>query len=401
MILEAFRLAFEALAAHKVRSALTMLGVVIGVSSIILLVSIGEGAKAYILKQFMDLGTNVLIVLPGKQTTTGGPMTGISTEHKLTYDDAVAVRRRCPSVKAVAPLIISSGPVKYRNRKRDTRILGTTNSFQDVRNLHVEIGSFIPENGDLKPTARVCVLGRRVKDDLFGEGDPLGRFVRINESQFRVIGIMERRGRSLGFDIDDLVYIPVGAAEKVFNTDELLEIVATARSTEAVPLAQEEIERAIRRRHGGHDDFTVIDQRELMDVFARLLTTFTYVLAGIAGISLVVGGIGIMNILLISVGERTREIGIRKAVGAKRRDILLQFLAESAAIGLTGGAIGILIGAGGAFLVTQLAPALPTSVSFWSVALAFLFSLAVGLFFGVYPARKASMLHPIEALRYE
>jgi putative ABC transport system permease protein len=401
VILEAFRLAFEALFAHKVRSSLTMLGVVIGVASIILLISIGEGAKGYILRQFMDLGTNVLIILPGRQTTTGGPMTGLSTEHKLTYDDAVAVKRRCPTVKAVAPLIISSGPVKYGNRKRDTRILGTTRSFEEVRNLHVEIGSFIPENGDLKPTARVCVLGRSVKEDLFGERDPLGEFVRVNESQFRVIGIMERRGRSLGFDIDDLVFIPVGAAEKVFNTDALLEIIATARSTADVPIAQEEIAQAIRRRHGGADDFTVIDQRELMDIFTRLLTTFTYVLAGIAGISLVVGGIGIMNILLISVGERTREIGIRKAVGAKRRDILLQFLAESAAIGLTGGGLGVLIGAGGGLLVRQLVPALPTSVSPWSIALAFLFSLAVGLFFGVYPARKAALLHPIEALRYE
>ncbi len=398
---EAIRTALETIRANKFRSFLTMLGIVIGVASIILLVSMGEGAKVYITKQFSDLGTNVLIVLPGKQKTTGGPMSGLSTRYKLTFEDAVAIARRAPAVERVAPLIIGASAVKVRNRKRETSIVGTTYAFQDVRNLHVEVGSFIPERGVQKPRERVCVLGRRVKEDLFGAVNPLGDFVRINEARFRVIGIMERRGRSLGFDIDDLVYIPIGAAERLFNTEALFEILATARSQTLIPQAQREIARAIARRHHGVEDFTVIDQGEMLAVFGTVLRTLTYVLAGIAGISLLVGGIGIMNIMLVSVTERTREIGLRKAVGAKRRDILAQFLAESATISLAGGLVGLACGWGGGLAIHAAVPKLPVLVSGWSVVLAVGFSLAVGIFFGVYPARKAAQLDPIEALRYE
>ncbi len=399
---EAMRVAIDALRANKFRSALTMLGVVIGVASIILLVSIGEGANAYITKQFMELGTNILIVLPGKQKASGGPMTGLSTTYPLTYDDMVAVKRRVVAVKSAAPLIIGTGPVKYRNRKRSTTVIGTTYEMQAVRNLHVEVGSFVPRRaGDGKPNERVAVLGRTVKEELFGERNPLGAFIRINEARFRVIGIMERRGRSLGFDIDDIVFIPVGAAEKLFNTDSLFEFLVTIRSATLIPQATREIERELARRHHDTIDFTVIDQQEMIETFGTILNTLTYVVAGIAAISLLVGGIGIMNIMLISVSERTREIGIRKAIGAKGGDILAQFLTESATISVAGGIVGLSIGWGGGALLHWLVPALPVSVSLWSIGMAVGFSLAVGIFFGVYPARRAAQLDPIEALRYE
>jgi putative ABC transport system permease protein len=373
-----------------------------GVSSIILLVSIGEGAKTYITKQFMDLGTNILIVLPGKQKASGGPVTGLSTTYPLTYDDMVAARRRVYAIQQAAPLIMGTGSVKFANRKRSTTVIGTTYDMQDVRNLHVEVGSFIPRRaGDGKPRERVAVLGRTVKEELYGDANPLGSYIRINEARFRVIGIMERKGRSLGFDIDDLVFIPLGAAEKLFNTDALFEFLFTIRTASLIPQATKDIERELRNRHHDTVDFTVIDQAEMVETFGTVLNTLTYVLAGIAAISLIVGGIGIMNIMLISVSERTREIGIRKAIGATRSDIMAQFLTESATISVAGGLIGLGIGAGGGALVHWLVPSLPVSVSLWSICMAVGFSLAVGIFFGVYPARRAAALDPIEALRYE
>jgi len=398
---EAARVAVEALRANKFRSALTVLGVVIGVASIILLVAIGEGAKHFITGELLSLGTNIVIVLPGKRKASGGPMGGLSTVRKLTYEDSVAIRRKIPFVKNVTPVIIGAGPVKYVNRKRETTIIGTSASFERVRNLRVEIGSFIPDRGGEKPRERIVVLGRRVKEDLFGAKNPLGEFVRINEARFRVVGIMERRGRSLGFDIDDLVYIPIGAAERLFDTRSLFEVLMTAQSPTLIPQAEAEIKKIVKRRHRNTEDFTVINQGEMIAGLETILSTLTYVLAGIASISLLVGGIGIMNIMLVSVNERTREIGIRKAIGAKRRDVLFQFLTESATLSLAGGVIGILLGAGGGAAVHAFVPKLPVSLSFWAVALACGFSLAVGIFFGVYPARKAALLDPIEALRYE
>jgi putative ABC transport system permease protein len=290
--------------------------------------------------------------------------------------------------------------VKYRNRARNTTIVGTNYDFQDIRNLYVEIGSFVPEK-KVKYGSRLCVLGRKVKKELFKDENPLGRFMKIGESRFRVIGIMEKKGRSLGFDIDDLVFIPVGAAEKLFNTNRLLEILVAAHSTGEVDQVVREIKEVLVKRHRDTEDFTVIKHAEILGTFNMVLLTLTYVLGGIAGISLVVGGIGIMNIMLVSVGERTREIGLRKAVGAKKRDILAQFLIEASTLSCIGGLVGIALGIGLANLLTAIVPELPTRISLWAVTMATTFSLAVGIFFGVYPARKASQLNPIDALRYE
>jgi putative ABC transport system permease protein len=269
-----------------------------------------------------------------------------------------------------------------------------------VRNLYVEIGQFLSEE-DVEGRRRVVVLGRTVKRELFGEENPLGRFVTLADSRYRVIGIMERKGVSLGFDIDDLVFVPVKSAQDLFDTDRLLEILASVGSPDDIDRAIQQVKDILIRRHGNREDFTVISQGAILSAFTTILKILTAVLGGIAGISLVVGGIGIMNIMLVSVRERTREIGIRKAVGARRRDILGQFMIESIVLSTLGGLLGIIVGVGGAKGLSLFFTYLPTRVSMWAVLMAFGFSAAVGVFFGVYPARRAARLDPIQALRYE
>jgi putative ABC transport system permease protein len=398
---EALALALEMLVANRVRSALTMLGVVIGVAAIILLVSLGEGATAYITNELTGLGTNLLIITPGKTQTSGGFHPPIaSTVRKLTYDDAVALRRRASLLTDAVPLVLGTGKIRYQGNSRHVSVVGVTPEFQRVRNLYVEIGQFLSEE-DVEGRRRVVVLGRTVKRELFGEENPLGRFVTLADSRYRVIGIMERKGVSLGFDIDDLVFVPVKSAQDLFDTDRLLEILASVGSPDDIDRAIQQVKDILIRRHGNREDFTVISQGAILSAFTTILKILTAVLGGIAGISLVVGGIGIMNIMLVSVRERTREIGIRKAVGARRRDILGQFMIESIVLSTLGGLLGIIVGVGGAKGLSLFFTYLPTRVSMWAVLMAFGFSAAVGVFFGVYPARRAARLDPIQALRYE
>ena len=396
---ETIRVSFDALSANKLRSSLTMLGVVIGVASVILLVSIGEGARNYISDQFAGLGTNLLIIQPGK-IETKGMLPPVSTTKKLTYGDAEALKKRGFPVKLVAPVVIGTGTVKYQNRHRDIPVIGVTYEFQEARNLRVEVGSFITDI-DVEGERKICVLGRKVVSELFGTSNPLGRMVTLNEARYRVVGIMEKKGVSLGTDIDDIVFIPVKGAQALFNTDRLFEIIVSIATAEEIDRGTNIITQILKKRHDGNEDFTITSQAAMLSTFQTILTSMTFVLAGIAGISLVVGGIGIMNIMLVSIKERTREIGIRKAVGAKKRDILAQFLIEAVTLSTIGGIVGIVIGGGVAYSLNFIFPALPISVSAWSVSLAFGFSVLVGVFFGVYPAKKAAALHPIEALRYE
>jgi putative ABC transport system permease protein len=398
---EAFALALEMLAANRVRTALTTLGVVIGVAAIILLVSLGEGATAYITREMSGLGTNLLIITPGKTQTSGGFHPPIaSTVRKLTYEDGVAIRRRATLVTDAVPVVLGTGKIRYQGVSRDTSVIGITPEFQRVRNLYVEIGQFVSEE-DVEGRRRVVVLGRTVKRELFGEENPLGQFVTLADSRYRVIGIMERKGVSLGFDIDDLVFIPVKSAQDLFDTDRLFEILISVRSPDEIDRAMQQVKDILIRRHGNREDFTVISQGAVLSAFTTILKILTAVLGGIAGISLLVGGIGIMNIMLVSVRERTREIGIRKALGARRRDILGQFLLESVVLSCLGGGLGIVLGVGGAKGLTLFFEYLPTQVSLWAILMAFGFSAAVGVFFGVYPARRAALLDPIQALRYE
>ena len=398
---ESFSVAFEALFSNKVRAALTTLGVIIGVLAVILLVSIGEGARLYISKELEGLGTNILIITQGKTETSGGSMmmAATGTTHKLTYDDSKAIKRRSWAVTDTVPVVLGTSRVKFENRGRDTTVIGVTPEFERVRNMYVEIGSFVDQS-DVDTNRRVAVLGRVVKKELFGEGNALGKMIAVGDAHYRVVGIMAHKGVTLGIDMDDVVFIPVTSGQDLFDTDRLFEILVKVDRDEDMNVAKKQINDVLIRRHDNKEDFTITDQGAMLFAMQKILGIMTAVLAGIAGISLVVGGIGIMNIMLVSVRERTREIGIRKAVGATRRDILVQFLIESVALSIVGGLIGIALAVSIAFMLSTFT-ALPTRVSIWSIALAFFFSAGVGVFFGVYPAIKAARLDPIEALRYE
>ncbi|MCK6530504.1 ABC transporter permease [Myxococcota bacterium] len=398
--LETPAIAWEALRSNPVRTLLTMLGIVIGVTSVILLMSVGEGARNYLVEQFAGLGTNVLMVQPGRTKTRGfGPMSG-GSEHPLSVRDAEALDRFCPSLDGVSGVVLGSVPVRHRGRTRDVMVFGVEEDYPKIRHIGADVGGFVTA-ADVGGRRRVAVIGRTVAKELFGQESPLGQAVTVAGSRFRVIGLIQPKGMSLGFDFDDLVLVPVTAAQDLFRTDNLLQILAHVRSADRVDQARAEIERVLRDRHGGALDFTIVSQEAMLSTFGNIARMMTFFLGVIAAISLAVGGIGIMNILLVGVGERTREIGLRKALGATRGDILAQFLIESVAIGMAGGLAGIALGVGGALLVHRIEDAIPVRIEPWVIATSFVFSAAVGVFFGVYPAKKAAALDPIEALRHE
>ncbi len=393
--------ALEGLRANAFRASLTMLGMAIGVAAVILLVSIGDGTKQYITKQFSDLGTNLIIIQPGRTETKSpmGPPPGGATR-KLTMDDTRALRKWGTQLAAVTPVTLGSGSLRYRDRQRDVTILGCDDQFTEILNLSVGFGRFLSPN-DAFSGRRVCCIGETVREQLFGEANPVGEIVQIARSQFRVIGIMARKGTTLGMDMDDLVLVPVRAYMKVFDTDSLFGIRAKALNQDVMEDAMEQAKSILKRQHHGNEDFTLISQDAMMSTMGTILDMIKYIMAGIAGISLVVGGIGIMNILLVSVAERTREVGLRMAVGARRLDILKQFLTESMVLSLLGGSMGVACGLGSATAVGMISEKFQPIVTAGTIALAVFFSGGVGLVFGVYPAWRAAALDPILALRRE
>ena len=414
-IAESLRLALRALTANKLRAALTMLGIVIGVGAVITLMSAGEGVSVYIEEQFQGIGTNLLFVFPGsEEETSGGPPGSSAVAAELTISDAEALSDpiRAPDVAAVAPQVFNTAVVATGRRDTVSQVQGVTPEFAEVRNWFPEVGSFIDQE-DMNSRARVAVLGQTVVEDLFPDNPyPLDQTVKISGIPFRVIGVLEAKGGSEFGDVDNSVMVPLTTAQtRLFPSrsrsgERLVSLVLVeAVSEDRMDAAVEQISAILRERHGidfrDDDDFSVISQADIVAVFGQITGVLTIFLGAIAGISLLVGGIGIMNIMLVSVTERTREIGLRKAVGARRQDILWQFLLEAMTLSLIGGVIGVALGALGAELISLLVDDFRAILLPQAVLLATTFSVAVGLFFGIYPARRASLLNPIDALRYE
>jgi putative ABC transport system permease protein len=402
-----FRISFRALRVNKMRSALTMLGIIIGVGAVIAMLAVGTGASRKIAEQISSIGSNLLIILPGS-TTAGGVRMGAGTQPTLTLGDAEAIQKECPSVAEVAPVLNGVAQVVYGHQNWSTGVVGTTPGMLEVRDWPLAEGRPFTEQ-DVKSATKVCLLGQTVVENLFGSIDPLGQVVRIKKIPFTVIGILGEKGQSpQGQDQDDTVYIPVTTAQKkVFGTafpGMVRTMMVKAKSTEDLGPAEKQINALLRQRHHigpkQDNDFTVRNLTQIMQTAEQSAQVMTLLLGAIASVSLLVGGIGIMNIMLVSVTERTREIGIRMAVGAKTWDIRFQFIIEALTLSLIGGVAGIIIGVSGSKILSSLA-GWPTVVSPLSIFLAFSFSGLVGIFFGFYPAYKASNLNPIDALRFE
>jgi putative ABC transport system permease protein len=403
-IFATIRVALRAIMRNKLRSLLTVLGVVIGVCAVITMVNIGSGAQVAIEKAISGLGTNMIIIFPGSMTK-GGMRTGFGTVTSLVDSDAQAVSDECPAVQLVSPVVTTAAQVVFQNQNWGTSIMGTNPDFQHIKNWPLARGEFFTMQ-DVKAASKVCVLGKTVAEKLFGIQNPVGQIIRVKRIPFRVIGLLTEKGQTtFGQDQDDTVVVPYTTAQKrLMGITYLSMIMASAVSNERIPDAQEQIGTLLRQRHhipkGDDDDFTVRNLADLTSTFNMITGILTLLLGSIASISLVVGGIGIMNIMLVSVTERTREIGIRMSVGAKPADILLQFLLEAVLLSLIGGAVGIILGIGLTAVIAYFAE-WPTPISLFAIVVSSLFAAAVGIFFGLYPARKASRMNPIEALRYE
>jgi putative ABC transport system permease protein len=417
--LQSIRVALGALLANKLRGGLTMLGVIIGVAAVIALMSLGKGAQAQITERVQSLGSNLVFITPGRAPQQGPARASVGGAQTLSADDATAIERELGGtlIVGVAPeRVVGGAQLIYGGQNVSTRIVGVTPAYEAVRNFHVDSGDFISDT-QVEAAARVIVLGTGVAQNLFGEEDPIGQTLRVSignrsGANLRVIGVMEQKGGGSFQNLDDQAFVPMSTAAtrlQPARNARAAEMVSTITvqvvSEDDVDVAIQVVADLLRTRHRvAEDDFVISSQKDFLETVNQVTGLFTAFLGAIAGISLVVGGIGIMNIMLVSVTERTREIGIRKAVGAKRRDILSQFLVEAIVVSVAGGLIGILIGSGISKAVSQLdlnGQSIPSIVAPDAVLLAFSVSAAVGLFFGIYPAMRASRLNPIEALRYE
>jgi len=402
-----FKIAVRALGRNKMRSFLTALGIIIGVGAVIAMVSIGEGAKRGIEDRFASMGTNLLFVMPGSQNARGVHQSWGSMR-TLKEGDALAIEKQCPAVMSISPSVNARAQTVYANKNWNTSISGTGSMYPEVRNWEVETGSYFDE-AMVKAGAKVCVLGYDVWQNLFENEDAIGKIIRVKKIPFKVLGVLKKRGESGGFGSrDDMITVPYTTAmRRLQGIDFIQSIDVRAVSSDKIHEAQTEIEELLRLRHriapGAEDDFTVRNMSDVAETAASATQMMTVLLGSIAGISLLVGGIGIMNIMLVSVTERIREIGLRMAVGAREKDILFQFLTEAIVLSLLGGSAGIAVGVGASKLLKNIKmfSSMKTVVSLDSVLLAFSFAAAIGIFFGFYPARKASRLDPIEALRYE
>ena len=396
---ELILLALRAVRSHRLRSALSMLGIAIGVAAVILLTSLGEGARRYIVDQFSQFGTNVLAINPGKAETAGLPGMFGGTTQKLTLDDAEALMR-VPGVVDVVPIAFAMARVEGAGRGRSVFVYGCTPSLSEVWRWKLRAGNYWP-GGDPRRGANMAVLGPTLKRELFGEAEALGEFVKIAGTRFRVTGIMEPKGQMLGFDLDDAAFIPVARAMKIFNLDELGEIDLIFTNSQVLDQVESGVKTLLTERHDGKEDFAVTSQAAMLETFGNIMDVITIALAAIAGISLVVGSIGILTMVWIAVGERTNEIGLLRSIGATRRQVQAVFLSEAIVLGLLGGLLGLAIGLGVCALLRAAVPGLPVHTPFEYVIAALAVSVATGVLSGVLPARRAASLDPVESLRAE
>jgi putative ABC transport system permease protein len=400
-----FRIAFRALIRNKLRAFLTMLGIIIGVASVIAMLAIGEGSKQKMRKQISSMGTNMVMVMPNFQRR-GGVSLGASSSMALKYTDVQALRNEASAISAVSPEVVASGQIIYSHQNTQTTIYGVSEEYLGIKKLEVLSGRFFNAN-ELKDMSKVCILGQTVVTNLFGtKADPVGLSIRIKNLPFLIVGVLKEKGESgMGQDQDDLILAPYTTVQRrLAAIDYINGIFASAVSEEKSPKAIAQVTEILRRTHklkeSADNDFRVMSQSELLKTITSITDIMTYLLGAIAGISLLVGGIGIMNIMFVSVTERTREIGLRMSIGGRGKDIMKQFLSESIILSILGGVLGVLFG----YLLARLAGSLMSSqaiVKTQSVVLAFIVCFVIGVFFGWYPARKAANLNPIDALRYE
>ncbi len=392
------RFAGRAATGNPLRTSLLVLAMAIGVAAVVVLTALGDGARRYVLDQFSSLGSNLVIVLPGRSQTGGfNPANAITgTPRDLTIDDARALLR-APAVLRAAPLAVGTSEISVPGKLREVMVAGTTAQYPELRHLELAQGSFLPEEDWNRGTA-VAVIGAKVREELFGAGPAVGRLARIGDRRFRIVGVLAASGEGLGMNSDELVFVPVALAQAMFNSNTLFRIMVEARSREDIAAAKTQVQDIIKLRHEGEADVTVITQDAVLATFDRLLRALTLGVAGIAAISLAVAGILVMNVMLVSVVQRTGEIGLLKALGATGGAIRLAFLTEAAMLSAAGAIAGYLLGQAGAALIRQLYPSFPAYPPDWAVLAGLATALVTGLLFGVLPARRAALLDPVEAL---
>jgi putative ABC transport system permease protein len=398
LINDSAKLATAALSSQRMRSFLTALGIAVGIASVVLLTSIGEGIHKFVLSEFTQFGTNLIAVSPGKTTTAGISGAIISNVRPLSIDDALALGRS-PKILGVVPFVQGNAPVEFGKHSRRTYVFGVGSQVPTVWQMKVGMGRFLPDD-DPRTARAFAVLGSTVKDELLGSVNPLGRRIRIGGERYRVIGVMESKGQMLGFDLDDAVYIPTQRALAMFDRESLMEIDLLYAAGSSLDEIVKRVKALLMDRHGA-EDFTITTQEQMLDVLGSVLDILTLAVGALGGISLLVGGVGILTIMTISVNERRAEIGLLRAIGAGRGQILSLFIGEAVVLSSIGGLAGLMIGAGGAWLLGAVVPALPTHTPWLYVVLAEILAALIGLMAGVLPAHRAANLDPIEALRAE
>lgn len=392
------RLCGSSLVSQPMRSFLTTLGIAVGIAAVVLLTSIGEGIHRFVLQEFTQFGTNIVGINPGKATTHGASVGIFGTARPLTIADAMALRR-APYVEAVVPLVQGNAEIEGGGRQRRTTVYGVGHEFPRALRFEVNIGKFLPPD-DPEAARAFAVLGSKLQQELFGQRNPLGERVRVGGNRYRVIGVMAPKGQVLGFDLDDTIYIPAGRALEIFNREGLMEVDVLYAEKAPVDEVVAAIKRILMARHG-REDFTITTQQQMLDVLGSVLNVLTFAVGALGGISLLVGGVGILTIMIIAVTERTGEIGLLRALGAHRRQVLYLFLGEAVILAAAGGLAGLAIGIGGGQLLHYFVPALPVHVSWLYVTAAEAIAVIIGVASGVYPARRAARMDPVEALRAE